>query len=189
MGEDFEHLEENEMCQVPGNAGRLLLHENLWDRWSRGLSFTMKMSKGLDVRQTQSELCRSQLTMSEERILFESKSEYVTEELSMCWCNKDERTKAHVKNVMLMVSRGLKRESDGVEDCEGPGIWMTPSYFTFTDSESVISSKEIGRTVEESNVMDSISVVVFDTRLLRESIQTEIDFVNQLDVYNRRPMQ
>ena len=26
------------------NAGRLVLHEDLWDRWSRGLSFAMKMS-------------------------------------------------------------------------------------------------------------------------------------------------
>ena len=38
-------------------------------------------------------------------------------------------------------------------------------------------------------MMDSISVVVFDTRLLRESRQMEIDFVNQLDVYYRRPRQ
>ena len=52
-----------------------------------------------------------------------------------------------------------------------------------------IGSKEVGRAVEESNVMDSISMVVFDTRLLRESRQMEIDFVNQLDVYYRRPRQ
>ena len=37
--------------------------------------------------------------------------------------------------------------------------------------------------------MGSISVVVFDTRSLRESRQMEIDFVNQLDVYYRRPRQ
>ena len=37
--------------------------------------------------------------------------------------------------------------------------------------------------------MDSISAVVFDTRLLRESRQMEIDFVDQLDVYHRRPRQ
>ena len=54
---------------------------------------------------------------------------------------------------MMMVFRGLKRESDGVEDCDGPGIWMTPSHVTFTDSESTIGSKEVGRAVEESNVM------------------------------------
>ena len=48
---------------------------------------------------------------SEYRIFFiKSKSEYVTEELSMCWCNKDERTKTHEKNVMFMVFKGLKRE-------------------------------------------------------------------------------
>ena len=32
-------------------------------------------------------------------------------------------------------------------------------------------------------------MVVFDTRLLRESRQMETDFVNQLDVYCRRPRQ
>ena len=41
-------------------------------------------------------------------------------------------------------------------------------------------SKEVGRAVVEFNVLDSISVVVFDTRLLRESRQMEIGFVNQL---------
>ena len=35
--------------------------------------------------------------------------------------------------------------------------------------------------------MDSISVVVFDTRLLRES--RKIDFVNQLDMYCKRQKQ
>ena len=100
------------MCQVPGNAGRLFLHENLCDRWSRGLSFVKKMARSDDVHKTKSELCRAQLTMWSPRrgSCFKSKSEYVTEELSMCCCNKDERTKTHVKNVMLMVFRGLKRE-------------------------------------------------------------------------------
>ena len=37
--------------------------------------------------------------------------------------------------------------------------------------------------------MDSISVVVFDTRLLRVPRQMEIDFVNQLDVFRKRPRQ
>ena len=53
---------------------------------------------------------------------FKSKSEYVTEELGMCCCNTEKRTKIHVKNVMMMVLRGLKRKSDGVEVCEGPEI-------------------------------------------------------------------
>ena len=51
----------------------------------------------------------------------------------MCCCNKENWTRIHVKNVMM------------------------------------IGSKEVGRAVEESNVMDSISVVVFDTRLTKES--------------------
>ena len=85
----------------------------------------------------QSELCRSQSTMCSPRTgsCLQSKSEYVTEELGMCCCNKEKRTKIHVKNVMMMVLRGL-------------------SYVAFADSESTIDSKEVGRAVEESNVMD-----------------------------------
>ena len=143
------HLEEKGMCQVPGNAGRLFLHENLWDRWSRGPRFAMKMSEDPDVRETQIELCRSQLTMCSPSTgsCFESKSEYVTEELGKCCCNKEKRTKIHVKNVMMMVLRGL-------------------SYVALTDNENTIGSKEVGSAVEESNAMDSISVVEFDTRVL-----------------------
>ena len=50
-------------------------------------------------------------------------------------------------------------------------------------------SKEVGRAVVEFNVLDSISVVVFDTRLLRESRRMEIGFVNQLYVNCKRPRQ
>ena len=39
------HLEEKEVCQVPGNTGILFLHENRWDRWSRGLSVVKKMAE------------------------------------------------------------------------------------------------------------------------------------------------
>ena len=44
----------------------MFLHENPWDRWSRGLSFAMRMSEGPDVRETQN-------VFSEERILFQVK--------------------------------------------------------------------------------------------------------------------
>ena len=50
-------------------------------------------------------------------------------------------------------------------------------------------SNEVGRVSEESNATDSISVVEFDTRVLRESRQMAIDFVNQLDVNCKRPRQ
>ena len=130
----------------------------------------MKMLDGPDVRETQSELCRSPSTMCSLRTgsCFKSKSEYVTEELGMCCCNKEKRTKIHVKNVMMMVLRGPKSENDSVK---------------------AIGSKEVGRAVEESNAMDSIRVVEFDPRVLREPRQMEIDFVNQLDVHRQRPRQ
>ena len=106
------HPEEKKMYQVPGNVGKLFLHENLWDRWSRGLSFVKEMTRSNDLHKTTSELCRAQLLMWSPRIgsCFKSKSEYITGELSMCCGNNDEQTKTHVKNVMLMAFRGLKRE-------------------------------------------------------------------------------
>ena len=142
-----------------------------WESVGQVVSWTQLCQEdggGTDVRKTQSELCRCQLAMCSPRrgSCIKSKAEY-TEELSMCCCNKDERPKTHVKNVMLMVFRGLKRErereSDGVEDFEGPGIWMTLSNVAF---------KEVGRVGEESNAMDSISVE-FDTIAAR--IETDGD--------------
>ena len=89
--------------------GRLFLHENLWNRWSRGLIFVKKMAEGVGMRGTKNELCRSQSTMCSPRTRsnLKSRSEYVTEELGMCCCNKEKRTKIHVKNVMMMVLGGL----------------------------------------------------------------------------------
>ena len=75
----------------------------------------------------------------------------------MCSCNNDGQTKSQVKNFVMIESRGLKREVDS----------MKPDEYTN----------------EAQYVVGRISAVEFDLRLLRESRQTEIDFVNQLDVY------
>ena len=106
-----------------------------------------RLRKVTACTKTKSEMCRVQLTMcSPLRVSwFKSKSEYVTKGIRMCCCNKDERTKTHVKNVILMVFRGLKRKNHSVK---------------------AIGSREVGRVGEESNAMDSINVVEFDTRVL-----------------------
>ena len=65
-------------------------------------------------------------------------------------------------------ARGPKRENDSVE---------------------AIGSEEVCRVSRESNAMDSTRVVEFDPRVLRESKQMAIDFVNQLDVICKRPSQ
>ena len=98
----YKNFVEQWVRHLLGNAGRLFLHETLWDRWSRGLT-----KSGLFV-------------FSEDKILFqvEIRAELVTEELGICCCNKGKRTKIHVKNVMMMLLRGL-------------------SYVAFTDSESI----------------------------------------------------
>ena len=80
------------------------------------VSFAKKMAEGVVMRRTKSELCRSQSTMCSPKTgsCLKSKSENATEELGMCCCNKEKRTKIHVKNVVMMVLRGLKRENDSV---------------------------------------------------------------------------
>ena len=82
-----------------------------------------------------------------------------------------------MKNFVLILFKGLRTEIDSV---------------------NVICSKEVGGVSEESNVtnsdkyakefqnvFNSISVMELD----RDSRQTEIDFVNQMDVYRKRPRQ
>ena len=99
----------------------------------------------------------------------------------MCCCNEDGQTKSHVKHVVITVSKVLRRELDSVR---------------------AIGLREVGGADEEPNVMYSdectktaqrvlgrIVVAEFDPRLLREPRQTEIDFMDQLDVYRDRPRQ
>ena len=63
----YKNFVEHCVRHLPGDAGRLFLHENLWDRWSRGLSLIKKMAEGVGMRKTKSELCRSQSTMCSTR--------------------------------------------------------------------------------------------------------------------------
>ena len=93
------------------------MHENLWGKWSRGLSFVKKMAKSNRMHETKSELCRSQLTMCFPRTgsFFKSKSQYVAEELGMCCRNKKKRTEIHVKNVIMLVLRGPKQRENDTE--------------------------------------------------------------------------
>ena len=51
--------EEKEMCQVLRNAGRFFFHENLWDTWSRGLSFARTcVSEERILLQVEIRVCR-----------------------------------------------------------------------------------------------------------------------------------
>ena len=81
----FKNFEEQCVMHLLGNVGKLF---NLWDRWSRGLIFVKKMVESDGMH---GELCRSQSTLCSQRTgsCFKSKSEYVTEELGACCCNKE----------------------------------------------------------------------------------------------------
>ena len=90
-----------------------------------------------------------------------------------------DQAKNHIKNFVVAVLKGLKREIDSVK---------------------AISSMEVGVTCEEPNVIeldeyaeelqnayDSISGVRLDPELLSASRKVEIDFMNRLEVYRKRP--
>ena len=126
----YKNFVEECVKHLPGNAGVLFLHENLWNSLSRRPSIVKKMAESVGMYKTKSELCRSHSTMCSPRTgsCLESKSEYITDKLSMCCCNRKKGTKTDVKKVMMMVLRCLKRENDSVK---------------------AICSKKVGRTAEK----------------------------------------
>ena len=93
-----------------------VLHEDLWDGWSRGLRFAK-------------EICFP--------------GECVTEELSMCCCNEDEQTKSQVKNVVMnaccVLRRGDSVRSFGMREVGGVDEGPTWSIRT-SDVQHVFGS-------------------------------------------------
>ena len=48
-----KHHEDQRMYEIQRNAGRLFLYENLWDRWSRGLSFVNEVAERDDLHKNE----------------------------------------------------------------------------------------------------------------------------------------
>ena len=91
------------------------------------------------------------------------------------------QTESHVKKVVMNVSKGLRRDIDSVK---ATGLREVGGV----DEESnVMNSDEC--TKEVQRVFNSIGVAEFDPRLLRELRQTEIDLMDQLEVYRKRARQ
>ena len=63
----------------------------------------------------------------------EKRSECAIEELSLCCCNDDGQARDHLKNVVMNVTGGLKREIASVK---------------------TVGTSEVGGVGEESNVME-----------------------------------
>ena len=95
----------------------------------------------------------------------------------MFCCSEDGQTKSHVHDYVI-VSRGLEREIDSVK-----AIGLKVG--AVGEESNVMKSDE--NTKQFQNVVGRISAVEFDPRSLRESRQTEIDFVNQSDVHRKHP--
>ena len=123
------------MYETQRNAGRLFLHEHPWDAWSCGLSFVNEMAEKDGVHKTKGDLCRFQLATNsvEKGSWFMSNSECIIEELSKRCYNKSGQAKNHMKNFVVAVLKGLKREIDSVK---------------------AIGSMEVGVTCEEPNVLE-----------------------------------
>ena len=152
-----------------------------WDAWSRGLSFVNEMAEKDCVHKTKGDLCRFQLSTNSvgKGSWFMSNSESVIEELSKRCYNNGDQAKNHMKNSVVAVLKGLKREINSVK---------------------AIGSMEVGVTCEEPNVLelddyaeelqnafDSISGVRLDPELLNASRKVEVDFMSRLEVYRKRP--
>ena len=110
------------------------MHEHPWDAWSRGLSFVNEIAEKDGVHKT-SDLCRFQLATNriEKGSWFMSNSECIIEEMGKRCYNKCGQAKNHVKNFVVAVLKGLKREIDPVK---------------------AIGSMEVGVTCEEPNALE-----------------------------------
>ena len=100
------------MHETQRNAGRLFLHEHPWDAWSCGLSFFYELAEKDGVRGTKGDLCRFQLATNsiDKGSWFMSNSKCIMEELSKRCYNKDGQAQNHMKNFVVVVLKGLKRE-------------------------------------------------------------------------------
>ena len=169
------------MYETQRNAGRLFLHEHPWDAWSRGLSFVNEMAEKDGVHKTKGDLSRFQLATNsvEKRSWFMSFSERIIEELSKRCCNKGGQAKNHMKNSVVAALKGLKREIDSVKAIGSMEVGVT------CEEPNALELDEDGE--ELHNVFDNISGVRLDPELLSTSRKVEIDFMNRLEVYRRRP--
>ena len=112
-----------------------------------------------------------------ERILVHVElSECIIEELGKRCFNKGGQAKNHMKNFVVAVFKGLKREIDSVNGSMKVGVTC--------EEPNVLELDEYAE--ELHNVFDSISGVRLDPELLSAS-RVEIDFMNRLEVYRKRP--
>ena len=118
------------MYETQRNAGRLFLHEHPWDAWSRDLSFVKEMAEMDGMHETKVYLCRFQW---QRRVSRKDLCLCQIQNVSMRCYNKDGQAKGHMKNFVIAVLKGLKREMNSVK---------------------TIVSMEVGITSEEPNVLE-----------------------------------
>ena len=95
------------------------MHEHPWGAWSLGLSFVKEMAETGGLHKSKSNLCRFQLAANS----IEKES----------WFVLNSQAKRHMKNFVIAVSKGLKREMDSVK---------------------VSGSMKVGITCEKPNVLE-----------------------------------
>ena len=169
------------MYERQRNAGRLFLQEHLWDAWSRVLSFVKELAEMDSVHKTKGDLCRFHLATNsiEKGSWFRSNSECIIEELSMRCYNRDGQAKSHMKNFAISVLKGMKREIDSVKAIGSMEVGV------ICEEPDVLELDEHAEGLQ--NVCDNISGVRLDSELLSTSRKVEIDFMNRLEVYRKRP--
>ena len=162
------------------NVGRLFLHEHPRDAWSRGLSFVNELAE-LCVHKTKGDLCRFQLATNsiEKGSWFMSNSECIIEELRMRCYSGGGQAQNHMKNFVVAVLKGLEREIDSAKEIRSMEVGVT------CEEPNVLELDE--HAEELQNVFDNISGVRRDSDLLSALRKVEIDFMNRLDVYRKRP--
>ena len=137
-----------------------------------------KMGQRDDVHQTKGDLCRFQLTMRslEQGFRFMSTSRCIIEELSVRCNIRDEQALRYMKKFRAGCVE-LPEEGDRLCKSER----FDGSWGHLRGAQRLMSTRR-------SCVMyDSASGVRLDPELLRSSRKVEIDFMNRLEVYRKRP--
>ena len=157
------------------------MHEHLWDEWSFDLSFVKEVAEMDGVHTTKKDLCRFQLAMNsvEKVSWFMLHSKNIIEELSMRCYHRDGQARGHMKNFVIALLKGLKKESGSVKALGSMEVGITCE---------VPDVPELDEYAEElQNVFDNINGARLDPVLLSASRKVEIDFMNRLEVYRKRP--
>ena len=163
------------MYETQRNAGRSVGCMVSWPQ------FVYELAEIDGVYKTEGNFRRfkSATNIFEKRSWFMSNSERIIEKLSMRCCNRDEQAKNHMKNCVIAVLKGLKREIDSAKAIGSMEFCVTGAEPNVPESDEYVE--------ELQYVFAGITGVRVYPELSSALRTVEVDFMNRLEVHRKRP--